>query len=206
MKRKKLVIAGSVVIALIAASTFYLHSKAKIGRSNKRPSDARQNVRPQDIYEQMFRHYAMLQRKAQDMERNHQDGNGPRTFYQRQGRLSDRQSRDLDLVATDCVDELERLDGRAKELIDQTRALVPGGQLQKDQTSPPAPAELDRLQEKREAKVLQARDQLRLRLGEGEFGRFDEFVHRLIAASMKSSEPGDGYLKLRPNPRQSKRQ
>lgn len=196
MKRRRI----SVVLCFlaIAAAIVYVRSYAQNAAPIKPSAQSKQTIRQQDIYEQMFRHYAALQNKAQIAERDGQDGVALRTFYQRQGKLTGQQTSQLDAVASDCISELERLDARAKQVVDEARARVPGGQLKKGETPPPPPAELYDLQQKREAKVLQAKDQLNAKFGDAEFARFDEFVQRTIAANMKSSAPGDRHLLARP--------
>lgn len=139
-----------------------------------------------------------MQSRAQAAEREGKDGSTLRTFYQREAKLTGQQASQLDAAASDCINELERLDARAKQVIDEARARIPGGQLKKGEMPPSPPAELSNLQQQREAKVLQARNQLHARFGNAEFARFDGFVQRTIAANLKSSAPGDHRLLAQP--------
>jgi len=191
------------------AAIVYMRSDAQNTTSTKSPAQSKQtsqqqpnqNIRQQDIYEQMFRHYATLQSRAQAAEREGKDGSALRTFYQREAKLTGQQASQLDAVASDCINELERLDARAKQVVDEARARTPGGQLKKGEMPPAPPAELSDLQQQREMKVLQAREQLHTGFGDAEFARFDGFVQRTVAANMKSSAPGDHRLPQPPLPR-----
>lgn len=207
MKRKRITFALCLLATI--AVVVYLRSNAQDTTSTKPPAQAKQNnklqpnsnIRPQDIYEQMFRHYAALQNQAQAAEHEGKDGSALRSFYRREAKLTDQQDSQLNAIASDCVNELERLDARAKQVIDEARARTPGGQLKKGEMPPDPPAELSDLQQQREAKVLQARDKLHTGFGDAEFARFDGFVQQTVAANMKSSAPSDHRLQQPPLPR-----
>lgn len=196
MSRKRIAFAFCA-LAIMAVVIVYGRGQVQKLKADKRANPP-QTFSQEQIYEQMFRHYAALRRKAEDAERAGQDAASIRSLYKRQGKLTDAQASQLDAIASDCISQLERFDARAKQLIDQARAQVPGGQLKKGEEPPPPPAELKALQRAREAKVLEAVNKLRSQIGESEFARFDEFVKRTIAGSMKSSAPGDRTLPIRP--------
>lgn len=196
MSRKQIAFAFCA-LAIMAVVIVYGRGQVQKLKADKRANPP-QAFSQEQIYEQMFRHYIALRRKADAAEQAGQESASIRSLYKRQAKITDAQANQLDAIATDCVSQLEKLDARAKQVIDQARAQVPGGQLKKGEEPPPPPAELKALQRARDAKVLEAVNKLRSQLGESEFARFDEFVKRTIAGSMKSSAPGDRQLPVRP--------
>lgn len=137
------------------------------------------------VYRQLFHHYAALQKKAAELESQGKNGATVRHYYKRQAKLSDKLDRELERIAAKTDKEVERLDKRAKEVIDNYRAQFPNGEMKKGETLPPAPPELQTLQEERNRAVLAGRDELRKVFGEEEFKRFDEFVQQNVASKMK---------------------
>lgn len=136
-------------------------------------------------YRQLFRHVDFVKQKAEEKDKKGEDGSSLRAFYKRQAKLSDKQARDLDDIAAECNAAVEKLDKKAKKLVDDFRAKHPGGKLAEGELPPAPPAELGLLQEERNNTILQAREKLRAAFGEQEFERFGEYVKRGIVPNIK---------------------
>lgn len=137
------------------------------------------------VYRQLFRHVAFLKQKADDVEKKGADGSALRGHYKQQAKLNDREAQVLDDVAAACNADVERLDRKAKKLVDEFRAKHPGGRLAAGEVPPTPPAELNSLWEERNRVVMQAREALRAAFGEQEFQRFDEHVRQGITPNIK---------------------
>ena len=170
--------------ALFVGALVYGHARMQNGQG-------RNTFRQQDIYEHLFRHYIHIKRRAEEAEQQgrSEDARQLRAHYRREARLSEREADILDQVASNCMSSVDELSARAQQIITEARARVPGGRLQPRQTPPPPPAELPRLQQQREAIVLEGRERLRQEFGEEGFARFDEFVQRNIAGNMRDVTP-----------------
>ena len=152
------------------------------------------------VYGQMFRHIKELKKKAGEEERLGKDGSHLRTLYKRMAKLEDHQASVIDQIATETETEIEKLNIKAKKIIDEHRGRHPDGKLAPGELPPSAPAELKMLADERRNLILQARERLRSALGEEEFQKFDKFVEERIkpgirrldasGASSSSGSPG----------------
>jgi hypothetical protein len=147
-------------------------------------------------YRQLFRHVDFVKQKAQEKEQKGEDGSSLRAFYKRQAKLSDKQARDLDEIAAECNAAVEKLDKKAKKLVDDFRAKHPGGKLAEGEVPPAPPAELGLLQEERNNTIMQAREKLRASFGEQEFQRFSEYVKRGIVPNIKPVKMNPSTVKM----------
>ncbi|HYN85410.1 MAG TPA: hypothetical protein VER32_09165, partial [Pyrinomonadaceae bacterium] len=123
--------------------------------------------------------------KAAEKEKLGEDGSSLRTFHKREAKLDDRQAAALDRIAAETESKVEKLDKRAKEIINEARAAFPGGRIPEGQTPPEPPAELRAMQDERVGTLMKARDELRAALGEREFKRFDDYVRESIGKKVK---------------------
>lgn len=137
------------------------------------------------VYRQLFHHYVALKNKAAELESQGKNGATARHYYKREAKLSDKLERELERVAAKTDKEVEQLDKKAREVINQYRAQYPNGQMKKGETLPPAPPELQALQEEKNKAIMAGRDELRRAFGEDEFNRFEEFVRQNVASKMK---------------------
>lgn len=184
MNRKRFILILCVATIIICALA-YAHAHIQ----NNGRARARAAFREQDVYEHLFRHHVHLRRRAEEEERNGRDGRELRSRYRREARLTEREASLLDEIASDSVNRVDELSARARQLIAEARARVPGGRLQRGQTPPPPPSELSSLQRQREDIVLRARGRLRREFGAQAFTRFDEFVQRNVADNMQPVAP-----------------
>lgn len=137
-------------------------------------------------YGLFFGEMLALKKKADEMERTGRPAAALRDYDKERASLSREQSETLDLIARDCNDKVIRINEEAKRIIDRERARHPHGKLNEGEQVPLPPKSLAVLEEQRENTILEAREQLRTVFGEKEFQRFDDFVHKDIAARTKA--------------------
>lgn len=195
MSKKKLIAIALCILAVATVIFVFRRSDAQVKQSkNSTPKH--------EVYELMFRHYVALKNQAAKAEQEGKDGQALRNVYKEKAKLSEQEDALLDEVATDCVSKISALEGRAKQVIAEARARVPGGRLKEGEAPPPAPDELSVLQQERESVVQQGYEKLRAGFGASEFARFDEFVQQKIGASMKGVKPLDvHHPKLQQGPK-----
>lgn len=99
-----------------------------------------------------------------------------RALLQREAQLSDGQARSLFEIAGECQRRIAVLDGRAREIIEASRAQHPRGRLAPGEPLPTPPPELKALQEERRSTILQAREQLHAAFGDEAFERFERYI------------------------------
>ena len=159
-----------------------------------------QTVPQHVVYGQMFRHIKELRKKADEEERQGKDGAHFRTLYKRMAKLEDHQASLLDQITAETDAAIEKLNKKAKKIIDEHRARHPEGKLAQGELPPTPPAELKTLSDERRNLILLARERLRGAFGEEAFQKFDEFVQqrikpgirRLDAASTSSQNGSQG--------------
>ena len=137
------------------------------------------------VYSQVFRHIKELHKKADDEERQGRNGEQFRKLYQHMASLDDVQTSQLDQIATETNDEIEKLNVRAMQIIKEVRAKHPDGKLAQGELPPAPPAELGELSAKRRDVILQARERIRSVFGEGEFRRFDKFLQERMKPAVR---------------------
>lgn len=137
------------------------------------------------VYSQVFRHIKELHKKADDEERQGRNGQQFRKLYQQMASLDDVQTSQLDQIATETNDEIEKLNVRAMQIIKEVRAKHPDGKLAQGELPPTPPAELGELSAKRRDVILQARERIRSVFGEGEFQRFDKFLQERMKPAIR---------------------
>jgi type IV secretory pathway VirB10-like protein len=148
---------------------------------------------PQDvIYDQMFRHIKELKKNADEEDSQGKDGSHFRTLYKRMAKLEDHQAAALDQIADDVDREVEKLNKRAKKIIDDVRSSHPDGKLAPGELPPSVPAELKMLSDQRRQVILQARERLRAAFGEEAFQKFDEFVQQRIKPGIRRLNAPNG--------------
>jgi hypothetical protein len=163
-------------------------TEAKVGKPEKGSSEVPTHV----TYGLFFGEMLALKKKADEMERSGRPAAALRDYDKRRAGLSDEQSLSLDQIAHDCNDKVIRINEEAKRIIDRERARHPHGKLNDGEQVPLPPKSLGVLEEQREKTILEAREQLRTVFGEKEFQRFDDFIHKDIAARTKSGPARKG--------------
>jgi hypothetical protein len=137
------------------------------------------------MYKHLFHHVIALKKKAAEVEKEDKDATQFRTHFMRKASLTADEARILEEVALQLEQDEQQLAARAKPLIAAYKAQYPGGQVPHGQTPAPPPDELKQISAEREASILRARDQLRIRLGDEAFARFDNFVRTQVAPNVE---------------------
>ncbi len=179
-KQRALIILGVIVFAVCAlAFGWRQHPSAQTA-----PQPAA--VVPEYVmYKHLFHHVIALKKKAEEVEKEGKDATQFRTHFIRRANLTPGQARILEEVASELEQDEQLIAARAKPLIDAYKAQYPGGQVPHGQTPAPPPEELRQLSAERDASVLRARDQLRIRLGDEAFAGFDNFVKTRVAPNVE---------------------
>ena len=150
-------------------------------RESPLPASAPEQV----IYRQFFRHALDLKERAQKLERAGKDGSKLRTHYKVKAGLDDAQSRKLDKIIAEYAREADRLDAKAKKIIDGVYARYPGGVVPAGEKLPPPPPELKDLQRQRDYAVMRARHNMKNSIGERGFRQVDDFLKLNFAPNVK---------------------
>ena len=159
---------------------------AQSNPNGERPSQApSQDVPQYVVYSQVFRHIKELHKKADDEERQGRDGEHFRKLYKEMAKLDEVQTSQLDQIATETNDEIEKLNIRARQIIAELRAKHPDGKLAQGELPPTPPAELGELSTKRRDVILQGRERIRSVFGENEFQRFDKFLQERMKPAIR---------------------
>jgi hypothetical protein len=137
------------------------------------------------VYWQLFHHNTVLMKKAEEAERQGKDAAFLRNFYKHEAKLNDNQAEILREISTSCELEVNALDQEAKVIIQNYRAAHPGGRLQPGEKLPPPPPQLQTLQQRRNNKILQARDRLSQAFGQAAFADFQKFVNEKVKPKIK---------------------
>ncbi|MBL8233631.1 MAG: hypothetical protein JNL98_34360 [Bryobacterales bacterium] len=142
------------------------------------------------LYHLLFQHLDFLNRKAVEVRANGKNGDALEKHYQSKIGLSGPEHAALVSRAAVCRAEIAKVDAIAHRLIaDHHRQTEASGRLM----PPPPPAELNRLQNQRDATVLAQVAELRKEMGETGFQKLDGYlkggfarrvtVHRLDGGS-----------------------
>jgi hypothetical protein len=131
-------------------------------------------------YYVLFRHLALLNQKAAEVERTGEDGSKYRHHYKNFAVLSNHQESQLKQIADDCLREVSTLDARAKQLVVESRAKMPTGGLEAGARWPTPSAELKQIDAERDQAMKRAYTQLRESFGEAEFNRFNQIIKKVV--------------------------
>jgi hypothetical protein len=186
---KRISITLCILTLSLGALALARHGQSSHGQSRPESKLKRPDIPDQVIYKHLFHHVTALKKKAEDVEKEGNDGTQFRTHFKRQADLSDAQAQTLDQIAADCDIEIKQLEVRAKLLIQVYKAQYPGGKVPHGQLPKPPPTELRTLTEQRDAVVLRGRDRLKTAFGESEFNRFSTFVKERVAPNVYLIQP-----------------
>jgi hypothetical protein len=139
-------------------------------------------------YEFLFRHVANLELLADQKDQDGKDSSAIRNSVRDDFGLADVQAEYLKSVAFDCLRQAQQLDQQARQIIDQTRALYPKGQLA-GKPVPKCPAALYALQAERNNAFLAGRLRLQLQFGDAGFAVFDNLVKQRYSKDIHKGSP-----------------
>ena len=202
-KRKTLVLVCLVVIGLTVfglktfsptgsrsvARTRAASPTAPIGtKESPHPSEAPEHI----VYRQFFRHLVALKERATENESQGKNGKALREHYKTKIGLKDKDADLLDQIADECERETAKVDAKAQKIIDNVRRRFPNGELASVEQLPPPPAELKKLQLKRDMIVMRARHRLVTELGAQTFQQIDDYIKVNFAPDVRpvATAPG----------------
>lgn len=143
------------------------------------------DVPPEVIYGILFREISAFEKKAKKREEDGEAANFLRKHHKEKFKLKDKEAKDLKQIALKTDAEVEAVDVQAKVVIAEVRARNPEGVIRPGEHVPSPPLRLRRLQEQRDGIVIAGREQLRSKMGDAAFQRFDEDVRQEIKRKMK---------------------
>lgn len=163
-----------VVVGILSVGFLFTISRPASGMKEQvnKQQAAPQNALPEHVA------YEFLFRRADHFRQSAINAGKPLaldTSLQQEASLSDDQARALGDIATTCLAEVSELDQKARVIINQFRSRFPGRVVPRDEPLSP-PAELEAMQQQRDAAILRGRLRLQQALGEQEFNRFDRFM------------------------------
>jgi len=183
MKKKAIIIAVCLV-ALAAASLTLNKERTSAASSQKRPSPV--VYIPDAVkYSALFHYVVDLNQQAEELESAGKDGSSLRMHIQLEAGLDYQTAQALNKYATACIKDVDEMDKRAMAVIKQFRAQFPGGKVPVGGKLPPPPPELNEMQQERDHRILQARDEIRFAVGDPGFPQLNDFVEREIAPNLR---------------------
>jgi hypothetical protein len=191
MSKKNLLIVLGIIVCLMSAATQVIFSETSMQRKTRMQNPIPSSVPRPMVYWLLFQHIKTLNLMADKLESEQKDGQPYRDHYKLNAKLSDEQMAKLNRIVEDCHRQVSQQDAKAKKLIDETRARVPGGKLEAGRLPPPPPVELKRMQKERDAMILAAYNRLREAFGEKEFKRFDKFVRDNAYPGVRALKKGE---------------
>lgn len=138
------------------------------------------------LYDQLFRLVVKFQAKAEIQKLTGENVTALKDYFKDSAKLSDSQNQILLQTASEYIQAVEPIDAQAREIISQFRQQFQDGWINEGQQAPPPPAELETLQEQRNALALTYRDNLKNLLGEKAFEEFDEFIQDGFAQNFQA--------------------
>lgn len=144
------------------------------------------------VYRQFFRHLMALKGRAAEMESHGKSGKALREHYKKNVGLKDKDADLLDQIAGESERETDKIDKKAKKIIDDVRRRFPNGQLSSPDQLPPPPPELKKLQLKRDMLVMKARHRLVTELGAEKFRQIDHYIKVNFAPDVRPVSPRSG--------------
>lgn len=136
------------------------------------------------VYLILFNHLVGLKGEAEKMQARGETLDYHR-MYQEQAALDIPQSQQLFQIAQECLDAIKPIDKQARNVIDEIRAAYPNGEVSAEIDPPPPPADLERLQQEKDAVILTYRDSLQDYLGKKKFAEFDTFARARIVPNVE---------------------
>ena len=100
--------------------------------------------------------------------------------------LNNKQEKVLNEVSVETLLELEKLDQKAKTIIDEFRAKMRSGMIIQGGERPMPPPELEELEQKKIKLIEGAIEKLKNRLGKKDFIGLNDFVNKNLRSGMKS--------------------
>lgn len=193
-----------IVVCLLTVGTFFIANKnylIEVSRASPSPTPAPRfyaNTKPMPVelaYWVLFQEVQSLKEKDAEFRSQGETSEFKSSFYSERLGLEASQFSAVDSAAIECLTNLQPIDQRAREIVDQYRSAYPGGELKKKTTTsssknvsgfpdalyerlPPPPAELTQLQNQKNQIILNAKQKIKQSLGQNEFSEFDTLVQK----------------------------
>lgn len=203
MRRKLVVISLAVLsalaVSLVVAWAANRETKPKLGAKAKdNPAQQSRAIPEHLMYWHMFHHNVLLNKKADEVEKQGQDGSAFRSRYKTFANLSDKEAQILNQIAQETYDKVTAQDERAKTVIAAIRAQGPDGKVQPGQSNPEVPEQLKSMQKERNAMIMAGVTKLRSEFGPVRSADLDQFVKKQIAPNFKTLTPGPAQRNFDP--------
>ncbi|HEY6402021.1 MAG TPA: hypothetical protein VI479_11470, partial [Blastocatellia bacterium] len=182
-------LAVSLVVAWAANREAKANAKS-ITKAQVNPAPQTQAIPEHLMYWHMFHHKVLLDKKANEVEKQGQDGAAYRSRYKTFANLSDGEARILDQVAQETYEKVNAQDERAKKVIDAIRAQGPDGAVKPGESNPEVPEQLKAMQKERDAMILAGITKLRNEFGPERSVHLDQFVKQQIGPNLRTVTPG----------------
>ena len=192
------------VVCLLTIGTFFVANKdyfAEVGQASPSPTPAPRfygNTKPMPVelaYWVLFQEIQSLKEKDAEFRSQGETSEFKSSFYAERLGLEESQFNVIDSAATECLTNLQPVDQRAREIVNEYRSAYPSGELKKKTTTsssinvsgfpdpvyeklPPPPVELTQLQNQKNQIILNAKQKIKQSLGQNEFSEFDTFVQK----------------------------
>lgn len=185
--KKKWIVGLSAIVLLAASVGFSITTP----RAQKGVPDEGPDLKPRIAvaYSAFFHMIVDLENQALELESEGAKGETLRGYVQTQANLTDDQARKLGVIAAACVEQIERQDAKALQVIQNSQSQFPGGRIPKGKQIPPPSPELKILQQELDQIILAARDSLSNALGAGSFNNVEQFATRRIGLSVRPTSP-----------------
>lgn len=137
------------------------------------------------LYWHVFDHKMMLDKKAEEVEKQGRSGSAFRTHYKTAANLSDREAQIFDRVAEETYEKVKTQDANAKKLIDEIRSKGADGFIKPGELKPELIEKLKAMQNERDEMIMNGVNKLRAGFGPELSPRFDQFVKGSMGRSVK---------------------
>jgi hypothetical protein len=136
------------------------------------------------LYRAFFGHVEFLEKAADKLESQGQDGSELRDFYKNTLGLSNRDVTSLKQHSATAQQERRRIAKRVQEVVQEGRAKFPGGRILANGPLPEPPAELFQLFEELDEVAVREIDLLAATVGSIEFQKIDRYLRQDFAKNV----------------------
>lgn len=143
-------------------------------------------------YYYVFRQLSLLNQMWAAAERRGEDGSRYRQHYKKFASLDDQQMSQLNRIANECLQEVAVYDTRINQLVNETRAALPGKRLGPGVAAPAPPVELKQIDAQREGVLIRAQARLIDAMGETGFRRLNEAIEKSMHVNQVRVGGGKG--------------
>ena len=173
--------AFALVLGLASLATLAVCQETTLAQKTAAQSTTRTKPGPVPLpllYRHFFAYQNHLDRAASTLDKQGKNGAGLRDHFQKKLEFTDEQFALVRDTALRLESELQKVDAKAKAIIDSTRAAFPHATMSQPETLPPVPPELTKLQEERNALIEHETTSLKDQLGAEASAKLDSFLQK----------------------------